>query len=120
MTVLSKKDSVAAALSVAEDIGSGKLSPADLEAQLVAEVTALFSVVADEGDPLRPVQIESARAVLAAGLISATELAEWSSVARHRESRAAGNKTSALDTPTPAAPDSSASEPLGPEGSVIE
>jgi hypothetical protein len=85
---MTKQDVITAAASVARDAAEGTLAPAELEAQLVAECRQLFGTVAGEGDPLLPVQIEVARAVLAAGLIPADELAEWLAVARRRESLA--------------------------------
>jgi hypothetical protein len=99
MTHMTKRDAVAAAMSIAEDVTEGKLAPAALEAQLVAECRALVGPVVGEGDPLFPLQLEVCRSVLAAGGLSSAEISEWLAVARRRE--------------TPADPGSSGSGPLG-------
>lgn len=90
MSTATKKDAIAAAMSIAEDVSAGTLAPGDLEAQLVKECRALFGTVAGEGDPLLRVQIDVARAVLAAGLIPADELSQWLAAAKHRASLATG------------------------------
>lgn len=86
MTNMTKRDAVAAAMSVAEDITSGALDPGQLESEVVAACRELLAVVVGEGDPLWPLQVEICRGVLAAGgAIGADELAEWLAVQRRRE-----------------------------------
>ena len=50
-----------AALSVAEDIDAGRVSPTDLEAAAADECRQLFGTVAGPGDPLWPLQLDVAR-----------------------------------------------------------
>jgi hypothetical protein len=88
MTTMTKHDAVSAAMAVAEDVASGKLSPADLERQAVAELCELLGTVTGPGDPLWSLQVDVARRVLAAGGVPADELAEWAAVARSREQAA--------------------------------
>lgn len=88
MTTMTKHDAVSAAMAVAEDVASGKLSPADLERQAVAELRELLGTVTGPGDPLWSLQVDVARRVLAAGGVPADELAEWAAVARSREQAA--------------------------------
>lgn len=77
-------DVITAAMSVARDAAEGRLAPAELEAQAVAELRSLLGTVSGPGDPLWALQIDVARRVLAAGGIGADELAEWAAVARAR------------------------------------
>jgi hypothetical protein len=109
---LTKRDTVAAAMSIAEDVTSGRLAPAALESEVTTACRELFGQVIGEGDPLFDLQIEVARGVLAAGGLGVDELAEWLAVQRHRE---AGGPD------IPAGPVSSASGPHssipgGPDG----
>jgi hypothetical protein len=96
MSGLSKRDVVAAAMSIAEDVTEGKLAPADLESEVTAAARDLFGQVVGEGDPLFPLQIEVARGVLAAGGLSVDEQAEWLAVARRRETPAPLDAASAI------------------------
>lgn len=73
-------DIITAAMGIASDAAEGKLSPADLEAQAVEECRSLFGTVTVDG-PLFPLQVEVARAVLAANGIPVDELQEWLAVA---------------------------------------
>jgi hypothetical protein len=91
---ITKRDAADAALSVAEDIAAGRLDPADLERELVAELSALIDCDHEPGSPLADVQVAVARRVLARGDLPADELAEWLSVARSR--------SQGTDTPTDA------------------
>jgi len=77
-------DVIRAAASVAREAAEGRLSPAALQEQAVAECRKLFGTVAGPGDALWELQVEVARAVLGAGGIPADELAEWAAVARQR------------------------------------
>jgi hypothetical protein len=58
-------DAIKAAASVARDAAEGRLSPAALQEQAVAECRALFGTVVSPGDPLWELHIEVCRAVLA-------------------------------------------------------
>jgi hypothetical protein len=87
MTTITKRDGVDAAMSVAEDIASGKIDPAGLEAAATAELTALIDVDPPPGSELAALQLAVARRVLARRVdtIPAAEQAEWLGVARGRE-----------------------------------
>jgi hypothetical protein len=104
-TTTTKQDIIASAASVARDAAEGRLSPADLETQLVAEVKALVGVVVGPDDPMFGLQCDIARAVLAAHGIPAAELREWVAVQARFEG--------AEGPDTPAEPGSFASGPLG-------
>jgi hypothetical protein len=80
MSTLSKRDAVAAAMSVAEDVTEGKLAPADLESEVTTACRELFGTVVGDGDPLFGLQCDIARAVLAAHGLPAAELREWAAV----------------------------------------
>ncbi|ANE80147.1 flagellar hook-length control protein [Mycobacterium adipatum] len=84
MTITTPEDAIKAASSIARDVADGRLTPADMEAQLQTELRALVGTVVGEGDPLFDLQVEIARGVLAVGGIPVDELAEWLAVARHR------------------------------------
>ena len=85
-TTSTKRDAIAAALAVAEDLDSGKIDSADLDRQLRDELAAMFTNVVGPGDLCWELQVEVARAVLAVGGgVSADELSEWAAVARSRE-----------------------------------
>lgn len=84
MTTITTEDAIKAAASVARDVADGKLSPADLQTQLVAELRELVGEVVGPGDPVWELQLQIARGVLAADGLSADELSEWLAVARHR------------------------------------
>ena len=58
-------DVIRAAASVARDAAEGRLNPAALQEQAVAECRELFGTVAGPGDALWEIQVEVARAVLA-------------------------------------------------------
>jgi hypothetical protein len=75
-------DVIRAAASVARDAAEGRLSPAALQQQSVAECRELFGTVAGPGDPLWELHVEVCRAVLAQRGIPADELTEWLAVAR--------------------------------------
>lgn len=110
-----KRDTIEAAMSVADDVASGKLDPATLEQQMVEELQALVAVVVGAGDPLWPLQTEVARGVLAAGGLDADELAEWLAVARRRENPDAPSETLSAAAPVDG---SSTSPEVSSSGSV--
>ncbi|WP_078290447.1 hypothetical protein [Mycobacterium sp. D16R24] len=97
MTTMTKRDAVDAAMSVAEDVASGKLDPATLEQQAVAELRELVGTVVGEDDPLWDLQVQIASGVLASGGIPTDELSEWLAVARRRD----GVETEPLSAPVP-------------------
>ncbi|ORA38092.1 flagellar hook-length control protein [Mycobacterium aquaticum] len=81
-----KKAGVDAAMSLAEDIATGRLDPAALDAAAAAEARALFARVEGPDDPLWELHVDVARQVLAVGGgIPAGELAEWLAVTRAAE-----------------------------------
>jgi|GEM_PF-5607657 len=82
MTTTTKADAINGALSIADDVAQGRISPEDLEAQAVAELRELFGTVVGEGDPLFALQQEVCRGVLAVDGIPADELSEWLAVSR--------------------------------------
>lgn len=85
----SRKAAVASAMSVAQDITTGKLDPDQLEAEAVKACREVTGSVIGPEDPLWPLQVEICRDVLGAGgAISADELYEWSVVERGREAPA--------------------------------
>jgi hypothetical protein len=81
-----RKAGVDAAMSVAEDVATGRLDTAQLDAAVAAECRALFARVEGPDDPLWELHVEVARQVLAVGGgIPAGELAEWLAVTRAAE-----------------------------------
>ncbi|MGO8964303.1 MAG: hypothetical protein ACLQGN_11790 [Mycobacterium sp.] len=73
-----------AALTTAEDIEAGRISPADLDQAAADECRKLFGTVAGPDDPLWSLHVDIARQVLAKGGIPVGELTEWVAVARSR------------------------------------
>lgn len=93
----SRKVAVDEAMALATDITSGKVSPDELDALLVQELSALVENVVGEGDQLWDIQVRVARAVLAAGgAISGDELRDWASV---EDSRSASTSMQGVITP---------------------
>ncbi len=88
MTTMTPEDAIKAAASVARDVADGKLSPADLEAQAVAECRELFGTVIGEGDALWTLHADVARQAVSLGALSADELSEWAAVMRHKAGEA--------------------------------
>ncbi|GAS90482.1 hypothetical protein [Mycolicibacterium brisbanense] len=84
MTTMTKRDAVEAAMSLADDVAEGRLSPSDLEAQAVSELRELFGTVVGEGDPLWELHANVARQAVGLGALSADELTEWAAVMRRR------------------------------------
>lgn len=84
MTTMTPEDAIKAAASVARDVADGKLSPADIQAQAVAECRELFGTVIGEDDPLWSLHADVARQAVSLGALSADELSEWAAVMRHR------------------------------------
>jgi hypothetical protein len=125
MTTITAEDAIKAASSVARDVADGKLDPADLQCQVVAELTELVGTVAGPDDPLWDLQVGIARQVLAAGGIDHLELAEWAAVGRRRENPDAADAVHTVPPTGVMAPtdgpdvsteaDSAAPEPHSPE-----
>lgn len=82
---MTKRDAIVASMSVAEDIDAGRLDPATLKRQVVAELSDLVGTVVGPDDPIWELQVQVARGVLAAGGIPADEQAEWLAVSRRRD-----------------------------------
>jgi hypothetical protein len=81
---MTKREAVDAAMGLAEDVAEGRLDPAVLEQQAVAELRELFGEVVGPDSPAWPTQLEVARGVLAAGGLGLDEQSEWLAVARHK------------------------------------
>ncbi|WP_301121086.1 flagellar hook-length control protein [Mycolicibacterium fortuitum] len=93
-----RKAGVDAAMSVAEDIATGKVDTAQLDAAVAAEARALFGRVEGPGDPLWDLQVDVFRQVLAVGGgVSSVELAEWVAVYRAAEGVDAAPVTSWIE-----------------------
>lgn len=81
-----RKAGVDAAMSVAEDIATGRVDTGALDAAVLAEARALFGRVEGPDDPLWELHVDVARQVLAVGGgVSSVELAEWAAVYRAAE-----------------------------------
>lgn len=85
MTALTKRDTIEAAMNLAEDVAEGRLDVADLERQAAKELRSLILVETQPDSDLAVLQVHSARRVLARGGIPTDELAEWLAVQRRRE-----------------------------------
>jgi hypothetical protein len=86
----SKAQAVEAAMSVANDITDGRLSPADLERTALDECRRLFGTVTGPENPLWSLHVEVCRQVLALRGIPANELSEWLGRARWSEQNLPG------------------------------
>ena len=117
MSVASKRDAITAALDLAEDLGSRKVDPTELDRELVDICRQLFGTVAGSDDPLWSLHLDVARQVLAAGGLSLDEVAEWEAVLRRR---AQGDQTQPNPPDIPADDVSAASGPHSPETSEVE
>lgn len=80
-----KKQAALAALSVADEVAKGVITPAHLEQTAADECQVLFGQVIGPDDPLWPVQVHVAKQVLSLGGVPADELAEWLAVTRAAE-----------------------------------
>lgn len=80
MSTMTKRDAVEAAMSVADDVAEGRLSPDDLERQAVEELRQLVGEVVGPGDPIWPLQCEIASQAVALGAIEPNTLREWATV----------------------------------------
>jgi hypothetical protein len=110
VTASTKRDAVAAAMSIAEDITSGVLEPEQLESEVAVACRELLGTVVGPDDQLLwPLQVQVCRGVLAAGGIPANELAEWLAVARRR----AGIEAEGTDVAAAVNVAQRASQPLG-------
>lgn len=83
-----KREAVKAAMAVAEDITSGKLTPEAMDAQVCTECRQLYGTVTGPGDPLWDMHVDITRQVLGLDGIPVDELAE--KVAAARQSRQHG------------------------------
>ncbi|MGV0648750.1 flagellar hook-length control protein [Mycobacterium kansasii] len=90
MTTLTKRDAIESAMSIADAVAQGRVSPSALETAAVAQCRALFGTVVGDGDPLWDLQLDVARQVLGLDGIPAAELSEWLAVARHRAGEPVG------------------------------
>lgn len=119
MTTPTKRDVIESAMSIADDAAQGRLDPAALEAQAVAELRKLFGAVVGPDDSAWPVQLDVARQVLALGGVPADELAEWLAVERQRAGEPVSQPDPDETTPTAESPASSTlsadSEHVAPE-----
>lgn len=112
MTIVTKRDAIESAMSIADDVAQDRLAPAALETAAVAECRATFGTVIGEGDPLWDLHRDVARQVLALDGVPADELSEWLAVARQR----AGEPLSPLEPDQlPPEPEALPSVVLSPE-----
>lgn len=124
MTTINKAEAINSAMTLAENVAAGKIDPAALEDELVAECRELFGVVAGGGDPLWPLHIDVTRQSIDAGALSADELAEWAAVIRRREQqiRAVGDAETPVAPPEDNPPpdtDSLANGPHSPDSAIL-
>ncbi len=119
MTTSTKRDVIAAAMSVAEDVAESRLDPAALDQAVADQCRQLFGeVVGEGGDPtLWPFHIDVCRQVLAVGGLTADELSEWLAVARSRAGEPIGNPRPPNDS-VPAV--STASKATSPNSGAVE
>ncbi|SHP48224.1 flagellar hook-length control protein [Mycobacteroides abscessus] len=82
-----KREAVKAAMSVAEDITSGKLTPEDMDAKVATECRRLFGLVTGPDDPLWELHVGITRQVLGLDGIPVDELAERVAAARRAQQR---------------------------------
>lgn len=75
-------DAIKAAMSVAKDLAEGRVTVAQIGAEVAAEHRRMFGTVVGPDDPLWPVHVEVCRRVLALDGIPPDELAEWLAVTR--------------------------------------
>lgn len=80
MTTPTKRGTIDAALSVADDVAHGRLDPATLQQQAVTECRELFGTVIGDGDPLWALHSDVARQAVGLGALSPDELREWAAV----------------------------------------
>jgi hypothetical protein len=84
MTAATTSDVITAAMSIAREAPDGRLDPAALRANAVAECRELFGTVVGDGDTRWSLQADVARQTEALGALTADELSEWAAVMRHR------------------------------------
>lgn len=117
-----KRNAVSAALTLAEDVTSGKVDPSELDVELVDRCRELFGIVVGPDDPLFELQRDVARQVLATGGLSVAEMQEWEAVLQRRTG--AVEPRSRLEAPdrpdTPSGGISSGSGPHSPESGGSE
>lgn len=95
-----RKAAALAALDLSQEIHDGKISVANIEAEMVDAARSLFAIVAGPNDPLFDLQRDVARQVIAAGGLTADELREWVAVLERR----AGGAVKPSETPEPSDP----------------
>lgn len=101
---MSSETIIKGAMSIAKDAAEGRVNDANLDAELAQELQCLFGAVSGPGDPLFEMQTSVARAVLAAGGLTADEIAEWLAVARSREAAHSPSPASEPANPHPPTP----------------
>jgi hypothetical protein len=85
-TAVTAADVINAASDTLRDIETGALTPAEVERRATDACRELFGLVGSgPGDPLWELHRDITRQYLAAGGVSANELAEWLAVQRRRE-----------------------------------
>lgn len=110
-TYTTASDAITAAMSVAEDVAEGRLAPADLERQAVAELRQLFGTVVGPDDPAWEVQTDVARQAVALGALTADELSEWAAVMPRRAGESLSEPGIDESLPEPVSPASEAHSP---------
>jgi hypothetical protein len=83
--MLSTNDIIRAAMSVAREVTSGALQPAEIEAATLAKCREAVGVVYGPHDPLWELHRDISRQFLHAGGHSVEELLEWVAVMRSRQ-----------------------------------
>lgn len=84
-------DVINAATDVIDGIASGTLKADDVARRAVDACRQLFAIVAGPTDPLWSLHGDVCRQYLAAGGLSADELAEWAAVQRRHETAEPGD-----------------------------
>ena len=95
-----RKAAALAALDLAEELNGGKVSVANIEAEMIDAARSLFGSVVGPDDPLWSLQIDVARQVIHQGGIGLDELREWVAVLERR----AGGAVQPSETPEPPGP----------------
>lgn len=109
MTTTAQDDAIKTAMGIAKDIAAGKIDPADLERQAVAELTELMLTEPEPDSALWNLQAEVCRRTLARGDLPSTEISQFAAAVAARE-------TNTLDPSSePGRERSSLSEHLSPE-----
>jgi hypothetical protein len=88
----SSQNAIKAAMSVAREVAEGHLDPDALDTEFAAAAREQLGRVIGPSDDQWELQLDIARAVLAAGGIPTAELAEWLAVQRRREGEDDGSE----------------------------